>query len=223
MDWIPTHKVQDLKHLLQDHATTEEGMTILREWKKFTLHQGALYHCHNLVRELREVMQFVVPVADRVVSMNRCYRDTGYQGQQQTLSLLQDQFWWPGMAMQMQKVISGCERCIHHEGACAKALLQTILVTSPLELFHVDFTSIEMVMELDQSPHIVNVLVLCDHFTRHVMAYMTPDQTAKTVAKYLWQDTSQSSEHEQSSLVTKQPTWKAISSVSCVSPWASQK
>ena len=34
------------------------------------------------------------------------------QGQRQTLSLLQDQFWWPGMAMQMQKVINGCERCI---------------------------------------------------------------------------------------------------------------
>ena len=65
-------------------------------------------------------------------------------------------FWWPGMAMQMQRVISSCERCIHHEGVCAKAPLQPILVTSPLELFHVDFTSNEMTMELDQPPHVVN-------------------------------------------------------------------
>ena len=50
-----------------------------------------------------------------------------------------------------------------------------------------DFTSIERMMELDQPPHIVNVLVFCDHFMRHVMAYVTPDQTAKTVAKFLWQ------------------------------------
>ena len=28
MEWISTHKVQDLKHLLGDHATTEEGMAI---------------------------------------------------------------------------------------------------------------------------------------------------------------------------------------------------
>ena len=64
---------------------------------------------------------------------------------------------------------------------------QTILVTSPLELLHVDYTSIEMTMELDQLPHIVNILVFCDHFTRHIMVYVTPDQTAKTVAKILWQ------------------------------------
>ena len=128
-----------------------------------------------------------------IVAMNRCHRDAGHHGQQQTLSILQDQFWWPGMAMQMQRVISNCERCIQHEGAQAKALLQTILVISPLELLHVDFTSIEMTMELDQLPHIVNVLVFCEHFTRHVMVYVTLDQTAKTVAKFCGKDTSQSS------------------------------
>ena len=31
----------------------------------------------------------------------------------------------------------------------------------------------------------MNVLVFCNHFTKHVMAYVTPDQTAKTVAKLL--------------------------------------
>ena len=51
-----------------------------------------------------------------------------------------------------------------------------------------DFTGIEMMMELDQQPHVVNVLVFSDHFTRHVMAYVTPDQTAKSVAKLLWQE-----------------------------------
>ena len=38
MGWISSHKVQDLKHLLGDHTTTEEGMAICRERKKFTLH-----------------------------------------------------------------------------------------------------------------------------------------------------------------------------------------
>ena len=90
------------------------------------------------------------------------------------------------MAMQMQREISSCERCIHYKGVHAKALLQTILVTSPLELFQVDFTSIETMMELDQPPHVVNVLVFCDLFMRHTMAYVTPDQTAKALAKFLW-------------------------------------
>ena len=31
------------------------------------------------------------------------------------------------------------------------------------------------------------MLVFCGHFTKHVMAYATPDQTVKTAAEFLWQ------------------------------------
>ena len=65
--------------------------------------------------------------------------------------------------------------------------MQPIIVTAPFQLLHMDFTSIEMTMELDQPPNVVRVLVFCDHFMKHVMAYMTPDNTANTVAKFLWQ------------------------------------
>ena len=41
--------------------------------------------------------------------------------------------------------------------------------------------------ELDQPQNVVNVLVFCDHFMKHIMGYVTPNQTAKTVAKFLWQ------------------------------------
>ena len=56
-----------------------------------------------------------------------------------------------------------------------------------MELLQVDFTSIETTMQLDQPPNMVNVLVFGDHFVKHIMAYMTPDQTAKTIAKFLWE------------------------------------
>ena len=92
---------------------------------------------------------------------------------------------WHGNAN--AEVISGFKKCIQHEGAQVKAPLQAILVTSPLELPHVDFTGIEMTVELDQPPHIVNVLLFYDHFMRHIMVYVTPDQMTKTVAKFLWQ------------------------------------
>ena len=41
-------------------------------------------------------------------------------------------------------------------------------------------------MELDKPPNMVKILVFCDHFMKHVMTYMTPDQTGKTVTKFLW-------------------------------------
>ena len=38
-----------------------------------------------------------------------------------------------------------------------------------------------------QTTNMVSILVFCDHFMKHIMAYMTPNQTAKTVAMFLWQ------------------------------------
>ena len=61
-----------------------------------------------------------------------------------------------------------------------------IVATTPLDLLHVDFTSIETMMVLDQSPRVTNVLVFQDHFTKHVLVYVTPNQTAKTIAKFLY-------------------------------------
>ena len=58
-----------------------------------------------------------------------------------------------------------------------------IVATAPLDLLHVDFTTIETTMELDRSPRIANVLVFQDHFTKYVL---TPDQTAKTITKFLY-------------------------------------
>ena len=60
------------------------------------------------------------------------------------------------------------------------------MATTPLDFLHVDFASIETMMELNQSPRVTNILVFQDHFTKHVLAYVTPNQTAKTIAKFLY-------------------------------------
>ena len=59
--------------------------------------------------------------------------------------------------------------------------------TAPLDLLHVDFASIEMNLELNRLPKVANVLGFQDHFMKHVMAYVIPDQTTKAVAKYLYE------------------------------------
>ena len=62
------------------------------------------------------------------------------------------------------------------------------MATAPLDLLHVDLTSIETTLELNQSPRVANVLVFQDHFTKHILVYVTPNQTAKTMAKFLYGD-----------------------------------
>ena len=44
-----------------------------------------------------------------------------------------------------------------------------------------------MTMEINKPPKVINILVFQDHFMKHIMAYVTPNQTAKTIAKLLYQ------------------------------------
>ena len=154
--------------------------------QNFTTLQGTLYLCSNPKGKNEDLLLFVVPKVHWTAALNGCHRDTGHQGHDCTLSLLQECFWWPGMAKQMRQVIKACRHCLQYEGGSPKAPLCPIVATTPLDLIHVVFTSIETTMELNQSPRIANVLAFQDHFTEHVLAYVAPDQTAKTIAKFLY-------------------------------------
>ena len=87
----------------------------------------------------------------------------------------------------MQQSIKSCMYCLQHEGNLPKAPLHPIVATTPLDLLYIDFTSIEMTMEPNQLPKVANILVFQDHFMKHIMAYVNPDQTATTVTKFLYQ------------------------------------
>ena len=65
------------------------------------------------------------------------------------------------------------------------APLFPIWAYAPLELVHLDYTSIESMMELNKPPMVKKVLVMTDHFTRYALVVVMKDQTAKTVTKVL--------------------------------------
>ena len=86
-----------------------------------------------------------------------------------------------------QALVRGCQHCKIFEGVVVKAPLCQIQAYTLLDLVHVDFTSIETTMELNQLLSVKNILILTDHFTRYVMAFVTKDQKAKTVARILYE------------------------------------
>ena len=137
--------------------------------------------------ETEDLLLFVVPKAHSVTTLNGCHSNAGHQGHDHTLSLLQEHFWWLGMVNQMQQSIKSCMHCLQHECNLPKVPLHPTVATAPMDFVNVDFNSIEMTLELNRPPKVSNVLVFQDHFTNHVMAYVTPDQTAKTVTKFLYQ------------------------------------
>ena len=159
---------------------------VWRNHQNFTILQGTLY-LHSLPKgENEDLLLFVVPEMHQTATLNGYHWDAGHQGCDHTLSLLQEWFWWPGMAKQMRQVIRACIHCLPYEGGTPKAPLCPIVATTPLDLLHVDFTSIENTLELNQLPRVTNVLVFQDHFTKHILVYVTPDQTVKTIAKFLY-------------------------------------
>ena len=63
--------------------------------------------------------------------------------------------------------------------------MQPLTCSGPGELLHVDFTSIEETVPLREEPVIKNVMVMQDHFSKYVVAYVVKDQTARTAAETL--------------------------------------
>ena len=69
------------------------------------------------------VLAFFVPVAQHRMALNGVHQDASHQGQQQTLALAQERFWWPMMAEDCQAIVRGCLRCQAFEGEVPRAPL----------------------------------------------------------------------------------------------------
>ena len=83
--------------------------------------------------------------------------------------------------MDAKSAIKKCKQCLRHDGESGGAPLVPIEATGPMDLLHLDFTKIEISgdskKELEKKPEIMNVLMIMDHFTWHMMAFITKDTT----------------------------------------------
>ena len=165
----------------------EDGCALLCMCNSLILSKGLLYISTPPKGEVEGVLAFLVPISQCTVALNVVHHDAGHQGQQRMLALAQEHFWCPMMEEDCKALVQGCPRCHAFEGVVPKAPLCPIRVHAPLELVHVDFTSVESTMELNKPPSIKNVLVIMDHFKCYTLAIVTKDQMAKTVVKVLYE------------------------------------
>ena len=159
LNWLEAQKKTDLRTLLGEHISSEEGQMVWRNHQNFRILQNALYLCSMPKGENEDLLLFVVLKAHWIATLNGCHQDAGHHSHDPTLPLLQEHFWWPGMANQMRQSIRACAHCLQYEGGFPKAPLCPIVATAPMDLLHVNFTSIETMLEPNQSPRVANVLV----------------------------------------------------------------
>ena len=89
------------------------------------------------------------------------------------------------MACELKNRVKSCARCKKFEGTPPIAKLKKLPCSSPGEILHIDYTPIEETVNLNEKPVICNVLVMQDHFSKHVVAYVVEDQKARKAAKAL--------------------------------------
>ena len=178
---LPSRRYTLLKECLGAEAETEQGKMFFHIRNSLVLNKGLMYINTTPKGETEGVLAFVIPVAQRRMALNGVHRDAGHQGQQWTLALAQERFWWPMMAEDCRAIVRGCPHC-----QVPRAPLCPIRVYAPLELVHLNYTSIESTMELNKPPMVKSILVMTDHFTRYALAVVTKDQMAKTVVKVFY-------------------------------------
>ena len=136
---------------------------------------------HNLLylrvmpkRSNKDVLVFVVKGLKQQASIDGCHRYLGHQGRGHTLSLLRERFWWPGMSQRMMMSVCNCEKCHILEAKPQIPPMEPILCTELLDLVHIDYVSMEVMVGVKEKPVVKNVLVIKDHFTHAIPRHMSP-------------------------------------------------
>ena len=155
-------------------------------------HQNHLVVCDQLLyrKNIDSMMhtkqwQFVLPTIFREQALQACHDNIGHLGIECTTHLLKDRFYWPHMQLDIERYIKQFPRCLRFKAVPEQMELNPIVATRPWELIHIDFLTIEATAN-SKSGKDVNVLIITDHFTRYVQAFVTASQQAPVVAKILW-------------------------------------
>ena len=165
--WTKSHRGEGL-----DMGSPEEW-GLWQNKNRLVMRQGLLYRKVKRPGENIACMQFVLPLKFRKMAIQGCHDDVGHMGMARSVNLLQDQFYWPGMAMEITQHIRKCMRCNCFKKRAEQAPLEPILATHPMQIVHIDFLTIES--RKKDRDH--NVLVVTNQFTRFAQAFVTTSQT----------------------------------------------
>ncbi len=130
-----------------------------------------------------ERLVWVVPRRMRPDLLKLSHNDpsSGHMGVNRCVERLQQRYYWPGMASEVQLWIAECETCDRRKSPVSphKSPMKSIEVGHPMELWAMDILGpLPLTARGNQY-----ILVMSDHFTKWVEAVPLANQRANTVAK----------------------------------------
>lgn len=159
------------------------ALMLIKQWERLKIQNGVLYRITKDPLSKLKRHQFVLPESLIDKALYGIHDVAGHQGQARTLHLARQRFFWPKMDSDVREHVKCCKRCILAKtpDPSARAPLESVRTSAPMQLVCLDFWSAE-----DSKQHSVDVLVVTDHFTKLAHAFPCTNQTAKQVAKKLW-------------------------------------
>lgn len=156
---------------------------MFKQWERLCVQDGILYRTTKDPASKQKRYQYVLPKSLKIRALTGIHDLAGHQGQDRTLSLARQRFYWSDMERDIRDYVKCCQRCVFGKSPepAARAPLESIKSSAPMELVCIDFWSAE-----DSKQRTVDVLVVTDHFTKLAHAFPCANQTAKQVAKKLW-------------------------------------
>ena len=159
---------------------SKEVWMLLRDMEKLTLSDDGVLHRHTT-----EKQQLILPKKLLPLVFTELYVKLGHLGQDRTLQLIRDRFYWPKMEDDERHFLSRVCSCVKSikPHIVPVAPMQSISSSTPLELIGLDFLHLDTC-----SGGYQYLLVLRDHFSRFVQVYATTNKSAKTAADCPYND-----------------------------------
>ena len=186
VEWIrcPRANTNTLDEFMQTRGVLEvDRRYYAQRQKDFILKDDLLFLNITQSNSMEKISVFIVPAHKQQAAIDGCHRS-----HDRTLSLMKERFWWPRMTRALVMAVSNCGQCKQFEAKPQIPGMQPIICTEPMELVHVDYVGMEVTVSTQEKPVVKNVLVVVNHFTQYVQAYVTQNQTARTTTRVLYNE-----------------------------------
>ena len=91
------------------------------------------------------------------------------------------------MIQETMTSIRNCTRCVQFEAWVQKPKMEPIICIELMDLVHIDYVKMEVTVGV-KKPVMKDILVVEDHYTRYLQAYVTKNHTARTTTCVLYNE-----------------------------------